>query len=191
MFRRLACIAALALLAPPAAFAQAPAAEQPPAGGGGTACGQALPAPRASPVPLSRRCAGYRPLPQAARQPRTRAPTAQLGQLAHSRRSGAVSRDGLAGIRRCRRLRRRGERPSRDGSADTADELPPSHSITSSARPRSDSGTLRPSVAAVLRFRISSALVVCWTGIPYTETVAVATVKVRFRHEADLKPSSA
>ena len=38
------------------------------------------------------------------------------------------------------------------------------HSITSSARPISALGTLRPSVLAVLRFMISSTLVACCTG---------------------------
>ena len=38
------------------------------------------------------------------------------------------------------------------------------HSITSSARPISVLGMLRPSALAVLRFMISSTLVFCWTG---------------------------
>jgi hypothetical protein len=40
----------------------------------------------------------------------------------------------------------------------------PLHSITSSARPSSESGTMRPSAFAVLRFIISSTFVDCTTG---------------------------
>src|SRR5262249_61457201 len=46
---------------------------------------------------------------------------------------------------------------------DPPDELA-FHSITSSARPTSGSGTLRPSALAVFRLMINSTLVVCWTG---------------------------
>src|SRR5262249_36600375 len=38
------------------------------------------------------------------------------------------------------------------------------HSITSSARPRTDSGMVRPSAFAVFRLTISSNFVGCWTG---------------------------
>ncbi len=38
------------------------------------------------------------------------------------------------------------------------------YSITSSARPSTESGTMRPSALAVLRFMISSTFVTCWTG---------------------------
>src|SRR6266498_885359 len=38
------------------------------------------------------------------------------------------------------------------------------YSITSSARPSSESGTARPRALAVLRFMNSSTLVACWTG---------------------------
>src|SRR5215831_1904629 len=38
------------------------------------------------------------------------------------------------------------------------------YSITSSARPRSEIGMVRPSTPAVLRLMISSTLVDCWTG---------------------------
>src|SRR5262249_44406118 len=58
--------------------------------------------------------------------------------------------------RRCRRRDRR--------AAEQRDELAPLHSITSSARPTSGSGTLRPSALAVFRLMINSILVVCWTG---------------------------
>src|SRR5262249_48017507 len=43
-------------------------------------------------------------------------------------------------------------------------ELPPPHSITSSARASSESGTVRPSVLAALRLIVNSTLVDCWTG---------------------------
>src|SRR5216684_4954388 len=43
-------------------------------------------------------------------------------------------------------------------------ELPPPHSITSSARSRNDSGIVRPSALAVLRLITSSNLVGCSTG---------------------------
>jgi hypothetical protein len=55
-------------------------------------------------------------------------------------------------------LRARRDR-SRSRSAEQRDELPPLHSITSSARARSDVGTSRPSALAVLRFITSSNLV--------------------------------
>ena len=38
------------------------------------------------------------------------------------------------------------------------------HSITSSARPRMDWGTVRPTALAVLRLMASSTFVDCWTG---------------------------
>ena len=38
------------------------------------------------------------------------------------------------------------------------------YSITSSARPSSESGKVRPSVLAVLRLMMNSTLVDCWTG---------------------------
>ena len=62
-----------------------------------------------------------------------------------------------------RLLRPRRQRPRRR-AAEQRDELAPPHSITSSARPRSDSGKLRPSALAVLRLTISSTLVDCCTG---------------------------
>jgi hypothetical protein len=49
-------------------------------------------------------------------------------------------------------------------AAEQRDELAPSHSITSSARPSSGSGTVRPSALGVLRLIISSTLVACCTG---------------------------
>src|SRR5262245_42298670 len=56
------------------------------------------------------------------------------------------------------------ERP-RHRAAEQRDELaPPHHSITSSARASSGSGTVRPSALAVLRLMTSSSFVACWTG---------------------------
>jgi hypothetical protein len=49
-------------------------------------------------------------------------------------------------------LRARRERPRRGHAAEQRDEVAPFHSITSSARPDSGSGTVMPSVLAVLRF---------------------------------------
>src|SRR5262245_31126750 len=65
--------------------------------------------------------------------------------------------------RRLLRARRQG--PRRCRAADERDELAPSyHSITSSARANTESGTLIPSVFAVLRLMTSSNLVDCITG---------------------------
>src|SRR5262249_43358112 len=52
----------------------------------------------------------------------------------------------------------------RGRAANKRDELAAPHSITSAASARSESGTVRPSVLAVLRLMISSAFVACWTG---------------------------
>src|SRR5262249_17875805 len=49
-------------------------------------------------------------------------------------------------------------------AAEKCHELSPSHSITSSARPRSVIGIVRPSPLAALRLMISSTFVACWTG---------------------------
>ncbi len=61
-------------------------------------------------------------------------------------------------------LRTNGERPRHNDPAQKRHELPPPHSITSSARPSSESGTVRPRALAVLRFMISSTFVDCMTG---------------------------
>ena len=78
---------------------------------------------------------------------------------------------GAAGVlreksdhRHRRLLRARREWPRRRRAAEQRDELAPSHSITSSARPSSGSGTVRPNALAVLRLMISSTFVDCWTG---------------------------
>src|SRR5262249_20679205 len=63
-------------------------------------------------------------------------------------------------------LRRRAyTKKHRDPAAQQRDELAASHSITSSARPISGSGIVRPSVFAVLRLMIISTFVACWTGM--------------------------
>src|SRR5215207_7953058 len=64
----------------------------------------------------------------------------------------------------CDLLRRRRERPPRGGAAKTGDDLPSSHSITSSARARIAAGTSRPRERAVRRLITSSSLVARNTG---------------------------
>src|SRR5262249_13942999 len=64
----------------------------------------------------------------------------------------------LAGLLPARR-----ERPRGSGADERYERAPP-HSITSSARPDTGSGTVIPSALAVLRLRNSSTLVDCWTG---------------------------
>src|SRR5262249_40272061 len=62
-------------------------------------------------------------------------------------------------------LRPRHERPRRRRAAEQRDEFAPgAHSITSSARASSVSGTTRPSALAVVRLTTSSNLVGCSTG---------------------------
>ena len=63
-----------------------------------------------------------------------------------------------------RLLRARRERPRRRRAAEQRDELAAFHSITSSARSRNASGSLRPSALATVRLMISSNLVGCSTG---------------------------
>src|SRR5262245_42314831 len=60
--------------------------------------------------------------------------------------------------------RPRRERPRRRPAAEQRDEFAPRHSITSSTRPRSGSGTVRPRALAVLRLRNNSTFVACCTG---------------------------
>src|SRR5215216_2690341 len=55
-------------------------------------------------------------------------------------------------------------RPDEREPAECADDMPPLHSITSSARPSSGSGKARPSALAVLRLMTSSTFVGCCTG---------------------------
>src|SRR5262245_24461660 len=62
-------------------------------------------------------------------------------------------------------LRTRRDRPCRRRTAEQRDELAAlHHSITSSARPISGSGMVRPRALAVFRLMINSTLVACWTG---------------------------
>src|SRR5262245_43657757 len=75
-----------------------------------------------------------------------------------------VRRDGEPANARTFGLRPRRHRPH-CCAADQCDELaPPDHSITSSARPISGSGMVRPRALAVFRLMINSTLVACWTG---------------------------
>src|SRR5262249_32981072 len=62
-----------------------------------------------------------------------------------------------------RLLRACSERPRR-GHSDKRHQLSPLHSITSSARARSDGGMVRPSTLAGLRLVSNSNLSFCWTG---------------------------
>src|SRR5262249_5252757 len=61
-------------------------------------------------------------------------------------------------------LRARRERPCRSRAAEQRDEFAALHSITSSARASRLSGTVRPSVLAVLRLRASSNFTGACTG---------------------------
>src|SRR4029079_1223980 len=60
------------------------------------------------------------------------------------------------------RTRRHWQRRRR--TAEQRDELAALHSITSSARPISGSGMVRPRALALFRLMINSTLVACWTG---------------------------
>src|SRR5262245_559145 len=70
----------------------------------------------------------------------------------------ADGRYGLLGLARSRRCHRH------SGAAESRNEIPPLHSITSSARASSDGGTVSPSALAVLRLIASSCLVGACTG---------------------------
>ena len=59
---------------------------------------------------------------------------------------------------------RAAKRPRRHAAEKRDERAPSHHSITSSARPSSESGVVRPSALAVLRLMISSTLADCWTG---------------------------
>src|SRR5215211_1435968 len=61
-------------------------------------------------------------------------------------------------------LRHDVERPRGSGARENCDDLPPPHSITSSARARSVAGIVRLSALAVFRFITSSCLVGACTG---------------------------
>src|SRR5262249_12047587 len=91
-----------------------------------------------------------------AQAPTERAQTARE----HVRRFTAEVSDH--GHRRLLRVRR--ERPCRRRAAEQRDELPPLHSITSSARASSVGGTVRPSAVAAFALRTNSNFVGCCTG---------------------------
>src|SRR5262249_16388946 len=61
-------------------------------------------------------------------------------------------------------LRARREWPRDRRAPKQRDELAPLHSMTSSARPSSVGGTVRPSTLAVLRLMTNAIFVICWTG---------------------------
>src|SRR6516165_2797419 len=86
---------------------------------------------------------------------------AEPGNNDHIGRSRVDEADNWHG----RLLRARHERPRRSRAADERDELAAlHHSITSSARPSSGSGIVRPRTLAVIRLMISSTFTACWTG---------------------------
>src|SRR5262245_27763177 len=72
-------------------------------------------------------------------------------------------------------LRARCERPRGSRAAQQRDELAALHSITSSARARTVSGTVRPRALAVLRLTMSSSLVDNSTG----SSLGLAPLKMR------------
>src|SRR5215831_319458 len=72
------------------------------------------------------------------------------------------------------------ERPRRRRANKQRDELPPPHSITSSARCRKGSGIVRPSVFAVLRLTTSSNLADSWTG----RSAGLAPLRIRSTYDA-------
>src|SRR5262249_8297887 len=61
-------------------------------------------------------------------------------------------------------LRARRERPRRRAAEQRDERAPPNHSITSSARASTVTGTSRPSAFAVLRLIVSCSVVGCWNG---------------------------
>src|SRR5262249_33937794 len=77
-------------------------------------------------------------------------------------------------------LRTRRKWPRDSGTAEKANELAPPHSITSSARASSVSGTVRPSALAVLRLITSSNLVGCWMG----KSAGLAPLRMRSTYAA-------
>src|SRR5262245_8521347 len=83
-------------------------------------------------------------------------------KIAHGGRRGRAKESNGGHLRRLLRAGR--ERPRRRRAAKQRDELAPSHSITSSARPSSGSGTVRPSALAVFILMVSWNFVTCWTG---------------------------
>ena len=101
--------------------------------------------------------------PRRSRPRRTRSPSGpgeMRETVASTRQANGCRETRSPALRCCARatngIRRR--------AAEDRDELPPSHSITSSARASRVGGTLRLSAFAVLRLITSSNLVGCWTG---------------------------
>src|SRR5262249_46669608 len=88
---------------------------------------------------------------------------AECGQISCTIDRRRAAEDPDAGHRRL--LRARCERPRRGRAADERDELPPLHSITSSARASSVGGTSRPSSLAVWMLVMNSNLAAWITGI--------------------------
>ena len=88
----------------------------------------------------------------------------RIGRAAGRERHHERDRTAGIGLRCCSAgwEDRCGEKRRR--AAEQRDELAPPHSISSSARPESGSGTVMPSVLAVLRLMSSSTFVACCTG---------------------------
>src|SRR5208282_3612160 len=74
------------------------------------------------------------------------------------------SRNQHADRRHLRLLRARRERPQGHRPAEKCEEVPPSHSMTSSAKARSDCGIVSPSDCAVLRLTTKSNFTGSWIG---------------------------
>src|SRR5262245_17613484 len=99
-----------------------------------------------------------------------------------------------------RLLRARRDRPRHRRTAEQRDELAAPHSITSSARARSDGGTSRPSAFAVLRLMTNSNFVDRSTGkllgfeplkILSTKTAARRNISGKFTPYANKPPPAA
>src|SRR5262245_54636947 len=88
---------------------------------------------------------------------------------------GRVVYDADARHPAARLLRPRRQRPCRRRAADERDKLAALHSITSSARARSEAGTSRPVAFAVARLFTSSNLVGCTTG----RSAGLAPLRIR------------
>jgi hypothetical protein len=97
------------------------------------------------------------------------------------RRSAACLRRSVVELLRARR-----ERPRRRRGAEQRDEITADHSITSSARASSVSGTSRPSALAVLRLITSSNLVGACTG----SSAGLAPLRMRSTYDAASRNSS-
>src|SRR5262249_38217944 len=87
--------------------------------------------------------------------------TQPLAQAVKSRRSNAIGKSRMekSDDRHFTLLRPRRERPRSGSATEKCDEIPPPHSITSSASARNLSGTITPSAFAVLRLITISNLV--------------------------------